>query len=53
MGSGQHRRGRPARPPNPHRLANRPALLFHEMIHWLGREHTADRPDLAPLYATP
>ena len=29
-----------------------PALLFHEMVHWLGHEHSAIYPDMAHLYET-
>jgi len=48
----EHRHGQPLRPANLHRYKNRPALLFHEVIHWLGHEHSALYPDLAHLYET-
>ena len=48
----EHRNGQPLRPANLHRYANRPALLFHETIHWLGHEHSAIYPDMAHLYET-
>lgn len=46
----EHRSGQPLRPANLHRYQNRPALVFHELVHWLGHEHSAIRPDLATLY---
>ncbi len=48
----EHRNGQPLRPANLHRYQNRPALMFHEMVHWLGHEHSAIYPDLAHLYET-
>jgi hypothetical protein len=48
----EHRNGQPIRPPSLHRFKDRPALLFHEMVHWLGHEHSAIHPDLAHLYET-
>lgn len=48
----EHRNGNPLRPASLHRYRNRPALLFHETVHWLGHEHTALYPDLAHLYET-
>lgn len=48
----EHRNGQPLRPANLHRFADRPALLFHETVHWLGHEHSALYPDLALLYET-
>jgi hypothetical protein len=40
------------RPASLHRYRNRPGLLFHETVHWLGHEHSALYPDLAHLYET-
>jgi hypothetical protein len=48
----EHRNGQPLRPANLHRYRNRPALVFHELVHWLGHEHSAIRPDLTMLYET-
>lgn len=48
----EHHNGQPLRPANLHRYENRPALLFHEMVHWLGHEHTAIYPDVTQLYET-
>lgn len=48
----EHRNGQPLRPASLHRYANRPALLFHEVIHWLGHEHSALYPDVTQLYET-
>ena len=48
----EHRNGQPLRPPNLHRYQDRAGLLFHEMIHWLGHEHSATYPDVAHLYET-
>lgn len=48
----EHRYGLPIRAKNLHRFKNRPALLFHEVVHWLGHQHSAIRPDMAHLYET-
>lgn len=48
----EHRSGQPLRPANLHRYGNRAALMFHEMVHWLGHQHSATQPDLAHLYET-
>jgi len=48
----EHRNGQPLRPANLHRFGNRPALVFHELVHWLGHQHSALYPDLAHLYET-
>jgi hypothetical protein len=48
----EHRNGQPLRARNLHRYQNRAALLFHEVIHWLGHEHSAIYPDLTHLYET-
>ena len=48
----EHRYGQPLRAANLHRYQDRPALLFHEVVHWLGHEHSAIYPDLAHLYET-
>jgi hypothetical protein len=48
----EHRNGQPLRPANLHRYLDRPALLFHEVVHWLGHEHSAQYPDLTHLYET-
>lgn len=48
----EHRSGQPLRPASLHRYRDRPALLFHEVVHWLGHQHSAFRPDLTHLYET-
>ena len=48
----QHLTGHPIRGGDMHRFTNLPALLFHEMVHWLGHEHNAVTPDMAFLYET-
>ncbi len=48
----EHLTGSPLRLGGNHRYQNLPALLFHEMVHWLGHEHSAIRPDMAHLYET-
>lgn len=48
----EHRNGQPLRPANLHRYQDRAGLLFHEVIHWLGHQHSATHPDLAHLYET-
>jgi hypothetical protein len=46
----EHRNGQPLRPASLHRYRDRARLLFHEITHWLGHEHSAIYPDLAHLY---
>ncbi len=48
----EHRNGQPLRAANLHRYEDRAALLFHEVVHWLGHQHSAIYPDLAHLYET-
>jgi len=48
----EHRNGQPIRASTLHRFENRPALLFHEVVHWLGHEHGAIQPDVTHLYET-
>ena len=48
----EHRNGQPLRPPDLHRYDNRPGLIFHELVHWLGHEHSALYPDTTHLYET-
>jgi hypothetical protein len=48
----EHRNGQPIRARNLHRFENRPALLFHETVHWLGHTHSALNPDVTHLYET-
>jgi hypothetical protein len=48
----EHRSGQPLRANNLHRYRDRPSLLFHEVVHWLGHEHSAIFPDVAHLYET-
>jgi hypothetical protein len=48
----EHRSGQPLRGNNLHRYQDRPSLLFHEVIHWLGHEHSAIFPDVTHLYET-
>jgi len=46
----EHLTGSPLRAGDSHRYRDLPALLFHEMVHWLGFEHSALYPDMAHLY---
>lgn len=48
----EHRSGQPLRAASLHRYEDRPGLLFHEVVHWLGHEHSALYPDLTMLYET-
>lgn len=48
----EHRYGQPLRAANLHRYEDRAALLFHEVVHWLGHQHSAIYPDLTHLYET-
>ena len=48
----EHLTGSPLRLGGNHRYKNLPALLFHEMVHWLGHEHSGLYPDMAHLYET-
>jgi hypothetical protein len=48
----EHLTGSPLRLGGTHRYRDLPALLFHEMVHWLGHEHSAIQPDMAHLYET-
>jgi len=48
----EHLTGSPLRIGGNHRYRDLPALLFHEMVHWLGHEHSAIYPDMAHLYET-
>ncbi len=48
----EHRNGQPLRADSLHRYQDRAALLFHEVVHWLGHQHSAIYPDLAHLYET-
>jgi hypothetical protein len=48
----EHRSGQPLRAANLHRYRDRAGLLFHEVIHWLGHQHSAIYPDLTHLYET-
>jgi hypothetical protein len=48
----QHLTGKPLKMQGMHRYRNLPGLLFHEMVHWLGHEHTGLYPDLTFLYET-
>ena len=44
--------GKPVQLKGMHRYQKRDALMFHEMIHWLGHEHSSVYPDLTHLYET-
>ena len=44
--------GKPLKLEGMHRYNNRDGLMFHEMIHWLGHEHTSIYPDTTHLYET-
>jgi hypothetical protein len=46
------RKGKPLQLAGMHRYQNRAALMFHEMIHWLGHEHSSIYPDTTDLYET-
>jgi hypothetical protein len=46
----EHLTGQPQRLSGIHRIENREALLFHEMIHWLGHVHSNLYPDVVDLY---
>ena len=48
----EHRNGQPLRPAKLHRYRDRARLMFHEVVHWLGHEHSAIYPDVAHLYET-
>lgn len=48
----EHRFGKPLRPASLQRYEDRAGLLFHEIVHWLGHEHSALYPDVAHLYET-
>lgn len=48
----EHKTGQPLRADSLHRYRNRGALLFHEIVHWLGHQHSAIYPDIAHLYET-
>lgn len=48
----QHLTAHPVRLDGLHRHDRLPALMFHEMVHWLGFTHARDVPDLAQLYET-
>lgn len=47
-----HLSGHPQRLEGMHRYKNRAGLVFHEMLHWLGHEHTITHPDVVFLYET-
>ncbi len=44
--------GKPVQLDTMHRYKNRSSLMFHEMIHWLGHEHSSFHPDVTDLYDT-
>lgn len=48
----RHLNNRPLQLDGLHRYRNRPALLFHEMAHWLGHVHSSTYPDVVELYET-
>jgi hypothetical protein len=48
----EHLTGKPLKMKGLHRYQNLSGLLFHEMVHWLGHEHTGLLPDLTFLYET-
>lgn len=48
----EHLTGSPLRLGGTHRYRDLPGLLFHEMVHWLGHQHSALYPDVAHLYET-
>lgn len=48
----EHLTGNPLQMDSSHRYKNMSALLFHEMVHWLGHSHSYIRPDVTTLYET-
>jgi hypothetical protein len=48
----EHLTGSPLHLDNTHRYQNMSALLFHEMVHWLGHSHSYINPDVTTLYET-
>ena len=44
--------GKPLKLEGMHRYIKRDGLMFHEMIHWLGHEHSSIYPDTTHLYET-
>ena len=46
------RTGKPLQLEGMHRYQNCAGLMFHEMIHWLGHEHSSIYPDVTDLYET-
>lgn len=48
----EHLTGSPLHLDNTHRYQDMSALLFHEMIHWLGHSHSYVNPDVTTLYET-
>jgi hypothetical protein len=44
--------GKPLKLEGMHRYKKRDGLMFHEMIHWLGHEHSSIYPDTTHLYET-
>lgn len=48
----EHLSGNPQWLEGMHRYKNRAGLVFHEMLHWLGHEHTNTYPDVVFLYET-
>jgi len=47
-----HLTGKPLHVDGMHRYRNLPALMFHEVTHWLGYEHTNLTADVVDLYET-
>lgn len=48
----EHLTGQPLHLDSSHRYGDMPALLFHEMVHWLGHSHSYIHPDVTHLYET-
>lgn len=48
----EHLNGNPQKIKGMHQYKNRAGLLFHEVVHWLGHEHTNISPDVVFLYDT-
>ena len=44
--------GKPQKLKGMHQYKNRSGLIFHEVVHWLGHEHTNTSPDVVFLYET-
>lgn len=48
----EHLTGQPLHLDSSHRYSDMSALLFHEVVHWLGHSHSYIHPDVTHLYET-